>query len=230
MSLNRAALRIATVLALKGRTFAGEAVFDSRNAGIDEILVNEAVPVISVYTDEDQPNDTRLVNLVIECAVSVLQTAADAEPRLWTPATDPMMELQLDFIEAQISDALADPDNAAADVWRRFASIEKVSSQRGLFGVESDTRLAARQRLITVRLLKDGEGPMIAAIERLLALMEADSEYAVYAPHLRAFALRHSGRDKGRIDAARLMIPVGSLKALRLVYGAAGGEPGQGDA
>ena len=77
------------MLALKGRTHAGDAVFDSRNATIDEISQDQAVPVISVYTDEDQPGDERQVNLVIECAVSVLQAKGNGEPQLWTPTTDP---------------------------------------------------------------------------------------------------------------------------------------------
>ena len=109
MSLNRLALRIATVLALKGRTHAGDAVFDSRNATIDEISQDQAVPVISVYTDEDIPGDERQVNLVIECAVSVLEQKDGKEPKLWTPTTDPMLELNLDLMEAEIADALAEP-------------------------------------------------------------------------------------------------------------------------
>jgi len=230
MSLNRLALRIATVLALKGRTHAGEAVFDSRNATIDELVRDEAVPVISVYTDEDMPGDERQVSLVIECAVSVLEQKEGKEPQLWTPTTDPMLELNLDLMEAEISDALAEPDNEAADIWRTLAfDIVKTSSQRGVFGVETDQRLAARQRLMTVRLLADTQGATILAIDRLFSLMEQDDYYAEAVPKLRAFANRHSagekeGRHKADIDAARLMIPQSSFKALRVAYG---GDSGQ---
>ena len=178
---------------LKGRTHAGDAVFDSRNATIDEISQDQAVPVISVYTDEDMPGDERQVNLVIECAVSVLEQKDGKEPQLWTPTTDPMLELNLDLMEAEIADALAEPDNEAADIWRILAPhIIKTSSQRGVFGVETDQRLAARQRLLTVRLLNDTQGGIIPVIERLFALMEQDQYYAEAVPQLRDFANRHS--------------------------------------
>ena len=220
MSLNRLALRIATVLALKGQTHAGDAVFDSRNATIDEIAQDQAVPVISVYTDEDQPGDERQVNLVIECAVSVLQAKGDGEPQLWTPTTDPMLELNLDLMEAEIADALAEPDNEAADIWRTLAPhIIKISSQRGVFGIETDQRLAARQRLLTVRLLNDTQGGIIPVIERLFVLMEQDQYYAEAVPQLRDFANRHSLRTRADVDQARLMIPISSFEALRVVYG-----------
>ncbi len=220
MSLNRLALRIATVLALKGRTHAGDAVFDSRNATIDEIAQDQAVPVISVYTDEDQPGDERQINLVIECAVSVLEQKDGKEPQLWTPTTDPMLELNLDLMEAEIADALAEPENEAADIWRTLAPhIIKTSSQRGMFGVEADQRLAARQRLLTVRLLNDTQGGIIPVVERLFTLMEQDGYYAEAVPQLRDFANRHSLRTRADIDAARLMIPQSSFEALHVVYG-----------
>ncbi|MCF6199327.1 MAG: hypothetical protein L3J67_08020 [Hyphomicrobiaceae bacterium] len=224
MSLNRLALRIATVLALKGRTHAGEAVFDSRNVTIDELVRDEAVPVISVYTDEDMPGDERQVNLVIECAVSVLEQRDGKEPQLWTPTTDPMLELNLDLLEAEIMDVLREPDNEAADIWRTLAfDIVKTSSQRGVFGVETDQRLAARQLLLSVRLLADTQGETIVAIDRLFGLMERDDYYAAAVPQLRDFANRNTGRHRADVDAARLMIPQSSFKALRVVYGVAGG-------
>jgi hypothetical protein len=223
MSLNRLALRIATVLALKGRTHAGDAVFDSRNATIDELVRDEAVPVISVYTDEDMPGDERQVSLVIECAVSVLQAKGDDEPQLWTPTTDPMLELNLDLMEAEITDALADPDNEASDIWRTLVpDIVKISSQRGVFGVETEQRLAARQRLMTVRLLADSTGGIIPVIERLFSLMEQDGYYADAVPQLREFADRHTLRTRAGVDQARLMIPTKSFEALQAVYGAKG--------
>ncbi len=221
MSLNRLALRIATVLALKGRTHAGGAVFDSRNATIDELVRDEAVPVISVYTDEDMPGDERQVSLVIECAVSVLEQKGEGEPQLWTPTTDPMLELNLDLMEAEIADALSQPDNEAADIWRTLVpDIVKISSQRGVFGVETEQRLAARQRLMTVRLLNDAQGDVVPVTERLFALMELDDYYAAAVPQLREFANRHSSRTRAGDDQARLMIPVRTFEVLQTAYGA----------
>lgn len=225
MSLNRLALRIATVLALKGRTHAGGAVFDSRNATIDELVRDEVVPVISVYTDEDMPGDERQVSLVIECAVSVLQAKGDDEPQLWTPTTDPMLELNLDLMEAEIADALAAPDNETVDIWRTLVpDIVKISSQRGVFGVETEQRLAARQRLMMVRLLDDTQGPIIPVIERLFSLMEQDSYYATAVPQLREFANRHTSRTRASVDQARLTIPIKSFESLLPIYGANGAQ------
>ena len=111
-------------------------------------------------------------------------------------------------------------ENEAADIWRTLAPhIIKTSSQRGMFGVEADQRLAARQRLLTVRLLNDTQGGIIPVVERLFTLMEQDGYYAEAVPQLRDFANRHSLRTRADIDAARLMIPQSSFEALHVVYG-----------
>lgn len=68
--LNRLALRICTVEALRGRTYAGANVFDSRQATIDEIAFEvdaapKPMPTISVYTDDGhfRPGDRSLFNV-----------------------------------------------------------------------------------------------------------------------------------------------------------------------
>lgn len=52
--LNRLALRLATVRALRGRTLAGHNVFDSMQAAIDDVAVEHPTPVMLVYTDDGQ--------------------------------------------------------------------------------------------------------------------------------------------------------------------------------
>src|SRR5262245_41770436 len=115
MSLNRAALRIAAVIALRGRTDAGEAVFDSRNDALEDVALGESVPVISVYTEEDKTeNRRRSIDLVIEFAVNTRISLGDGAV-IAAPQTDEALELTLDVLEAQIADALMPAASAAAD-------------------------------------------------------------------------------------------------------------------
>ena len=82
MSLNRLALRLLTVEALRGRTLAGEAVRDSMAIPLDgPIALDLPQPFVAVYTDDglSQPRGRDLstaggtINLLIEFGVLPIQ-------------------------------------------------------------------------------------------------------------------------------------------------------------
>jgi len=193
MSLSRLALRIVTVAALRGRTWAGEAVRDSAIPPIDVAARDERRPVLSVYTDDGEatPRNGDLLSgqpafsLVIESAVTA-QMRPHGE---WViPATDAGMETTLDLLDRQIRRALMDPDHAWARLWRSL--VGEVRGLRSLRGAGDDKgmRFAARQMEIQVTTLADPR-PGSAATgvwADLLARLEADRCLAPLASVVRA--------------------------------------------
>ncbi len=136
MSLNRTALRLATVLALNNAqrtpypTIAGPAVFDSRADPIEGWLDKERTPIVIVYTDEDDgkalsvnnggPGFRRDVLLVIEIGVAAVEKDADGNAFLTAIVTDSEVESMLDQLEHQIRNALYGPGDLA-NAWRTLA-------------------------------------------------------------------------------------------------------------
>lgn len=220
MSLYRIALRAATVMALKGQTMAGDNVFDSRNDPLEEIAAETPVPVIAVYTDEDMVTETsREVGLVIEFTVNVRATV-DGEEAVWVPKTDDGLELTLDFINQEIRDALEAGASPAAAIWQTLVTdVKDDTSRRGILDPEEKTRLAARQIMYRVRLLRDPKagGPVPQILTELLAQMSADTHYAPVAPMLQQMAERKAGRAAHLRDMARLQINLDHAHALRMV-------------
>ncbi|WP_409560198.1 hypothetical protein [Hyphomicrobium sp. MC8b] len=157
MSLSRLALRIATVQALRGRTFAGEMVRDSEIGPIDESVEGAEVPFIVVYTDEsdadtDVPNEeTSLfgrcttIDLTIEMAVTSRMKGG------WgIPSTDAGFEITVDAIERQIRTALSDPDSAWAEFWRLLVREKKSDKSSRGASDRKGVRFAGRQIVLTV--------------------------------------------------------------------------------
>ncbi len=220
MSINRAALRIATVLALRGRTSAGAAVFDSRADALEDVAFGVNVPVISVYSEEDKLQDRRReIDLVIEFAVtSRVQLEGDAQV-IASPETDEALELTLDVLEAEITDALMAGTSEAADLFNSLVpEIELRSSKRGVLADNKDRRLAARQLLLHCRLLSDraAGAPVPAFLTRLIALMQADDFYAPAAPGLETFINRDFGWSGATRDMGFLGLDNWSAKAIAL--------------
>jgi hypothetical protein len=168
MSLNRLALRLLTVAALRGRTLAGEAVRDSMLTPLDEPAgLDQPVPFLAVYTDDgvSQPKGRDLsapggtINLLIEFGVTAkmrfkLESGEDDEV-LTPPPTDDRMELTLDVMERQIKIALADPLNEFAELWRILVSdLKSLTTKRGAFA-DRGGRYAGRMLEIEVVPLAD---------------------------------------------------------------------------
>lgn len=187
MSLSRLALRIATVKALRGKTFAGAMVRDSEIGPIDETAEGAEVPFIVVYTDEcdieanGAGEETSLfgcctgIDLTIEMAVTSRMKPGGA----WTiPTTDAGLEFTIDALERQVRLALSDPDNAWAEIWRTLVrEIKGQKSSRGASATKG-VRFAGRQIVLTVDVLPEPNPgqPLRGLWLKFLALVEADAD------------------------------------------------------
>ena len=146
MSLARAALRIATVEALRPwaaaiaggpyPTLAGRFVFDSRIDPVDDLAIAEQRPVICVYTEEDSTEKFALsgpqfydqvVDLVIEMSVPASYPQAEAEPVVAPAVTDPALEFKLDMLELQVRHILHFGASPQAVAWQRMATLPAVA-------------------------------------------------------------------------------------------------------
>lgn len=200
MSLVRIALRMATVLALRGRTLAEDNVLDSEIGVLTEDDAGLKVKIkkgrfIAVYTDEAEAkpqeqrlfHDNGLVNLCLEYGVTdtMIEEVDDPDdpgkrirqviPGI--PHADRIHEFYLDLLGRQIRTNLSDSQSAAAEVLRRLLmrvvniKIERAGSQR-----EAE-RVAAQKMTITVEALQDpqflSDVPEGAPFWNFLALLDA---------------------------------------------------------
>lgn len=202
MSLARIALRTAAVEALKGQTLVGDRVLDSPNGAIDvaadgSFRTDEDRPFISVYTDVGKVENVTgrsltengLCDIVFEMAVSMAMLETNKQTGVTTmigiaiPASDRAFEFQLDIVQRQIFDALNDPDNVWANIYRGLQGRVRKIEFAGARNTEDGQRLAGHQIRLTVELIDDpvkGEAldPNCAFL-RLLDAMEASGD-AIY--------------------------------------------------
>lgn len=196
--LARIALRVATIEALKGKTFVDNNVLDSEMGALGvaadgSIRTDQDAPFVSVYVDdskiEDRLNLRALhrsgpTELTIETGITAAMTETDQETGesmvvgIGTPATDRALEFFLDCVGRQIVSALTDPRDAWAEVWRGLStSILKIERKRTSDAAATGTRTAAHQLVITLDLLPDPVfGEPIASTStwaKFLAQMEA---------------------------------------------------------
>lgn len=235
MSLTRTMLRLATIRALTGATFAGDAVFDSAIDPIDHRVAEEARPLIVVYTDDEEGEPAGRADLlqgdrtelVIECVVAgrtVVELQNDdgtttPSVQITLPTTDAGLELTLDLIEAQVIRTLLASQTPWALRWRALAPrIHKHLSRRGS-SAEQGNRFAVRQLVLTCGLLLDPDrGAAVTgdtAFGRALVAMEADPELSQIAAVLRAEA-EGQPLAEWRRAAARLGVELDVVKALGL--------------
>lgn len=175
MSLIRIAARIAAVQALKGKTLVGDNVLDSQIGALEvaadgSLRTDEQRPFISVYTDAAKADgdDAALrsfsingdTEFVFEAGVTAAHVEKDQEtgedliyPGI--PGTDAAFELHLDLVMRQIGDALSDPANTWAEIFRklvnRFSKIDRARTS----GDGNGVRLAAQQLRVTAVLRAD---------------------------------------------------------------------------
>ena len=174
MSLARIALRIAAVEAIKDQTLVGENVLDSPNGALDiqadgTLRTDEDRPFVSVYTDTgtaDSITGRSLIEngscvLVIESGISMAMTETNSETDVSEivgvsiPPSDRAFEFYLDVVQRQVLDALSDPDNAWAEIYRSLHySVTKVEIG-GRRNTDDGQRLAGHQIRITLNLIDD---------------------------------------------------------------------------
>ncbi|OYW56784.1 MAG: hypothetical protein B7Y80_01495 [Hyphomicrobium sp. 32-62-53] len=186
MSIMREALRLTVVRALRGRTWAD--VRDSEQGAIEDLAVNAARPVISVYTDDGTTDDAGDVGLfagssqsiLIEIAMTArMQLEASTETEIVQPETDASLELSVGMIERQVRAALSDPTSPWGDLFTRFGKVTDFKSVRGTL-MREGVRFAGRQVQITLALYGDpAPGAQInpgSTLGTFLALLEASPE------------------------------------------------------
>lgn len=160
MALAALFLRLATVLALKGQTLAGDSVGDSQINPIDQRAKDNRAPALVVYTDDavvdqivgrDMLTGDRQLQLSIEMVVaSEVAGEVEGESSVIIPETDEGLELSLNLIERQILRALQAGSSPWAEIWRTLiVRVRKIESQRGA-GLKDGVRFAARQMVLTI--------------------------------------------------------------------------------
>lgn len=208
--LNRLALRLATVRALRGRTLAGSNVLDSDIGPIDELASEQPTPFIVVYTDDgafhhgdrnlwqlagDNRVESGTQQLVIEIAITQRMKLVDDDGEPYEGAvpleTNPGLAFNVDLMERQIYAALMDPAPAAvwAAVWRHF--VLAIDDHRTVLGTSKrdGVRFAGRQITLAVKLPDETrpgdsiEGPRWSAF---FAAAETDEDLTVAAAAIRA--------------------------------------------
>lgn len=203
MSLIRIAARIAAVQALKGKTLVGDNVLDSQIGAIDiaadgAVRTDREEPFISVYCDggTNAGTDAHLRSLrmngpttfLFEAAYTAAYATTDPETGAAVtlegiPATDASFEFYLDLVIRQIGDALNDPRNEWAEMFRRFCTrFESVERSR-TSGDDSGARLAAHQLKVVAELMADPitEPPEGTPLAEFFAMAEALDDPAVDA-------------------------------------------------
>jgi hypothetical protein len=179
--IGRIALRMAAVEAIKSAdTMVGANVLDSEIGALDadgdgNLSTDQEKPFISVYVEAaklegDKPGggaDLRALHrsgptdLIIEIGITAAMTTtnettgASEVVGLQIPATDQAFEFFLDCTGRQVVNALTDPRNAWAELWRGLsASVVKIERKR-TSNATNGARIAAHQLVITVDLLPD---------------------------------------------------------------------------
>lgn len=174
MSFVRIAARIALVEALKGKTLVLDNVLDSEIGALEvqadgSLRTEKEKPFIAVYTDDgkiDKDVDLRslkengLTEISLESGITAAMNVTDPNTGESTimpgiPVTDANMEFQLDIVGRQQADALTDPNNEWAEIFRklcfRFVKVERARAANDQDGV----RLAGRRTVITAEMIDD---------------------------------------------------------------------------
>ncbi|MCJ8517822.1 hypothetical protein ABID21_000662 [Pseudorhizobium tarimense] len=220
MSLTRIALRIAAVEALKGRTLVGANVLDSPNGALDvqadgTLRTEEEKPFVAIYTDQGRAEnfsgrsltENGACDIIFEMGVSSAMLHLDKDTGetsmvgINIPASDKASEFFLDVVQREIRDALTDPGNAWAEIYRglhyRVLKIEFAGARNA----DDGQKLAGHQMRLTVELADDpvrGEGldprsPFLKFLEALEA--SGDEDYVKQAAMMRSLL---SGGDEYR--------------------------------
>lgn len=192
MSLVALVLRIATVRALRGRTFAGGMVFDSKLIAPHVDAIENEAPIVIVSTDDDEIkiegrdlwDGQHQLDLVIEVAIASQLTVKgdDGENQkvLTVSNTSAGLEASLGILGWQITQALAMGGGPWGEIWRRLVpKVNNVFSRRGA-DITNGVAYAARQIVYVVDPLCEpvpgltlGDGDIWTDI---LALMRTDGE------------------------------------------------------
>ncbi len=202
MSVVRQLLQIAAVQAMRGRTLAQSAIFDSRIGPLPEILKGEEKPILVVSIEEStQPKDAgndagffgrsiRFTMLVQAAVASAVSVEIDGEETITVGIgeTDAGYEATLNVLERQWRMALSNPGEPWAELFRDLVlDVGEIRDARGV-NPKSGHRHASRFTevvLTTVPEPAPGEA-MPGAVERGIAMLEGVPDYAQLGALLRS--------------------------------------------
>ena len=233
MSLVALAIRACTYLALRGATWAGDCIYESKLEPIDMIVQAETQPFITIAIDEasGEPKGhgasllaavDRLL-LMIEIAVGVRALAEDGSTVVGVPPTDRGLEWTMDILVRQVMRALSS-DPTWGDFWRRFRmELNGVRLLRG--GAADGERYAARQIVFDIHPVSDPDVGMVPTGDSLwgrfiAALRSLDggdpdlAEYRALADLIEAEIAEPRGFGSWQAAAARLGLSRRSAEAL----------------
>jgi hypothetical protein len=195
MSLIRIAARMAAVRALRGNTLVGDNVLDSQIGALDvgadgELRTLEDKPFLSVYTHSGRNTDTGLralngngaTEFLFEAGITAAMGETDPETGAFTlhgigiPGTDANFEFHLDMVARQIADALNDPANEWAEIWRKCSRAVGAVARERTSGDGNGVRLAAHQIKVTAELIMDPATGMELADTHPLAMFFAKAD------------------------------------------------------
>ncbi|WP_137136559.1 hypothetical protein [Rhizobium sp. FKY42] len=209
MSIVRQLIQLSIVEALRDQTMAGDCVFDSRMERISGLAEEQAVPVIVVSVETaDQSDQTpggigllgrdTSLSVLIQTAVVTARKVKDDNGtviRQGIGETDAALEGALNILDRQWRHVLHTPESEWAEVFRDL--VLATHSVKDTRAADPDTKRKHAARFVQIDLdvlpdpLPGDELP--EAIERGLALMAADPEYAELAADWRALLAK--GRD-----------------------------------
>jgi hypothetical protein len=180
VSLLRPAIRSCAVAALKDRTWAEQRVFDSDMTALAEAVYGTVPkPYICVYTDTDDhttvtgaelyEGDRRVLNLVVEIGVANAIEGKNQNLILQFAATDQGMELAVDMVAKQVTDALwGDPKSQWGEILKKLAyRILRAPSRRG-GQAQGGIRFAARRITYVLNTLYEIPPGMVPASDHPL--------------------------------------------------------------
>jgi len=223
MSLVGLVLRIATVKALAGRTFAEGRVYDSRNSPLDDHLDTEPGPFVAVYTDDDDASvsggdlfaSARSLSLVFEIGIASPVTTEAGVHAITIPHTDEGMEAALDVLRFQIVAALQHGDGVWLDIWRRLVTGKKSLSVKRGGSVRKGIRFAGRELVLTVDTIGDpSPGIDTSFWDEIEAALRGDTDTADIADLIRSLVHAGDGWPEWRKAAAILGISSAGRKAV----------------
>lgn len=174
MSLSRIALRIAAVEAIKGKTLVLDNVLDTPNGAMDvqadgRLRTEEDKPFVSVFTDRGKAEsatgrsliENGTCDIVFEIGISTAmfetnrQTGVTMLLGVNIPASDRSSEFFLDVVQRQICDALTDPHNAWAEIYRSLHDGIRSIEFMGARSTDDGQKLAGHQLRLSVDLIDD---------------------------------------------------------------------------
>lgn len=170
MSLAKLPLRLASVMALRDKTWVGASVFDSTIAPIDQKLANEnGIPILIVYTDDTHATGSGAnladltafmptVDLTFHVAVATAIETNAAGGVVTIAHSDAGFEAQLDIVEAQIVRVLQKDPGPWGDLFRAFAIRTGERRSRRGASARKGLRFAAREIIIPVEAVPDPIG------------------------------------------------------------------------